>query len=222
MFAIIIGCNPSSYLLAKSLLTSGHEICMLEKDSMKVDFLWDEMGSMIIHGDATQTEYLEYAGISRPPDIVFSLTSDDSVNMLVSQIAKKIYHVPRTIASVNDPTFKPLFHLSGITEVIDINDLVLNKLEDILPDNPIKHIIDFAETAHSLITIQLPEDSKIVMEKTAIANLELPDSSFICLVMRKGQPMRPTNNFVLEYDDQAIIVAPQAQENHIYELLTGV
>ena len=59
MFAIIVGYNTVSHLLAESLISSGHELCILEKNYRKTEYLWDKFGSMIIHGDATQRDQLE-------------------------------------------------------------------------------------------------------------------------------------------------------------------
>ena len=69
-------------------------------------------------GDATEIHVLERAGIERPPDIVFAVTGDDEDNIIICQLAREKYGVPKVIARVNDPRNQPHFDLLGISPTV--------------------------------------------------------------------------------------------------------
>ena len=69
-------------------------------------------------GDATELYVLERAGIARPPDLVLGVTGDDEDNMVICQLARERYGVPKVIARVNDPRNQEHFDLLGITQTV--------------------------------------------------------------------------------------------------------
>jgi len=222
MFAIIVGYNTVSHLLAESLISSGHELCILEKDYRKTEYLWDKFGSMIIHGDATQRDQLEKAGVQRPADVVFALTDVDGANLLVCQAAREIYNVQKTVAIVNDLSLKSLFNVSGIDTVIDKDYFMLRELENSISDTGIKHILPIEQSNSNLLSITIPADSKIITDNTPLSGLEMPDNCLVCLVVRNGAHLRPSNNLVLQSGDQVIVAGSPNNELMIYNIFTGV
>ena len=80
--------------------------------------LEEEFGPVVVHGDATEVHVLERAGIERPPDIVLAVTGDDEDNLVIAQIAKEGYGVPKAIARVNDPRNQQHFDLLGIRQTV--------------------------------------------------------------------------------------------------------
>src|SRR3989304_1469198 len=67
-------------------------------------------------GQAAQLPY--GAGTARPPDQVLAVTGDDEDNLVICQIAKEGYGVPKAIARVNDPRNQQHFDLLGITQTV--------------------------------------------------------------------------------------------------------
>ena len=222
MFAIIVGYNSVSQSLAESLISAGNELCILEKNHEKTEYLWDQFGSMIMHGDATQKEQLEKAGINRPADVVFALTDDDGANLLICQAAKEIYNVQQTVSVVNDIKLRSLFRVSKVDSIVDKNYFMLKELENSVSDTAIKHIVPIETSNTNLISINIPADSKIVMNSTPISSLDLPENTLVCLVVRDGTHMRPSNNLTLAAEDQVIVASSSSNETIIYNILTGV
>ena len=74
---------------------------------------WQNAGHLLDYFDGSTTEIhvLERAGIERPPDIVLAVTGDDEDNLVIAQIAKEGYGVPKAIARVNDPRNQQHFDL---------------------------------------------------------------------------------------------------------------
>ena len=93
-------------------------------------------------GDATELFVLEKAGIARPPDIVLALTGDDEDNMIIGQIAREKYGVPKVIARVNDPRNQSHFDLLGISPTICATSSVMALVEHEVPEHDLIHLLE--------------------------------------------------------------------------------
>jgi len=69
-----------------------------------------------IPGDATHRWVLEEAKIKKA-DIFFAVTHEDNVNLMVAQIAKKIFNIPHVLARVFDPKREQIFEQLGIETI---------------------------------------------------------------------------------------------------------
>ena len=93
MYAIVAGGGKVGANITRSLLTMGHEVTLIEQRRDRFEQLEDELGPVILAGDATEIHILERAGIARPPDLVLAVTGDDEDNIVIAQIAKDGYQV---------------------------------------------------------------------------------------------------------------------------------
>src|SRR5919198_1879383 len=105
MYVLITGGGKIGANLARSLLRDGHghEVTLIEQRRDRFEQLEHEFEHQVQLGDATELFVLERAGIARPPDIVAAVTGDDEDNIIICQIAREKYGVPKVIARVNDP-----------------------------------------------------------------------------------------------------------------------
>ena len=68
-------------------------------------------------GDGTEIWVLEKAGIGRA-DMVVAVTGDDEDNIIISQIAKLKFGVPKIVARVNNPFNQATFDLLGVEATV--------------------------------------------------------------------------------------------------------
>jgi len=52
MYIIVGGGGDIGYYLTRSLLSQGHEVLLLEKDSKRSQSLGEELGQAVVRGDA--------------------------------------------------------------------------------------------------------------------------------------------------------------------------
>jgi len=71
---------------------------------------------MTITGIPIDEDILEMAGI-KSADALAAVTSDDNVNIMVSQIARQIYHVPTVITRTYDPQRKEVLTAMGLDTI---------------------------------------------------------------------------------------------------------
>ena len=115
MYIIVAGGGKVGSNIARSLIEMQREVTIVEQRRDRFAQLEAEFGHSAMLGDATEIAVLERAGIARPPELVLAVTGDDEDNLIISQIAKEGYGVPKAIARVNDPRNQQHFDLLGIT-----------------------------------------------------------------------------------------------------------
>ena len=91
----------------------GHDLSLIETDSEQLKRLdsFDDYtyGGTALVGDPTDPDTLRRGGIESC-DAVAAVTEDDSVNLMASQIAKKIFHKDKVICRVSDSHLQLLYH----------------------------------------------------------------------------------------------------------------
>src|SRR5579872_1346983 len=103
MYVIVMGGGNVGRHLTKSLLAEGHEVVLIEENKGMAADLADELGeSVAVQGDGTEAAVLASIGTHRA-DVFVAVTGEDPGNLVACQVAKAKFHVPRTIARVNDP-----------------------------------------------------------------------------------------------------------------------
>src|SRR5262249_24890092 len=128
MYILIGGGGQVGYYLTKGLLQQGHEVLLLEKDSHRLDTLREELGTSVTQGDACEARVLNDVGADRA-DLVIAVTGDDEDNLVICQMAKKRFKVPRTISRVNNPRNDDLFVKLGIDVTVSPTRTILHMIE---------------------------------------------------------------------------------------------
>ena len=219
MFAVIIGCSEIGYHLAKSLLATGHEVVVVEKDQERCQLLIDEVGSISLQGDGTDEAILKQAGLARA-DVLIAVAGRDDTNLVICQMSKHVFSVPRTMAVIRDPKNEGLFHVLGVDVVVNSIHLVLASLEDGIPGRPLVHLSSLRSPGTEMISVSIPSDAGVVGMR--LEDLELPPRSFISLVIKNGGAALPTDGMVLEAEDELVAVTMTGDEQTLYDILTGV
>ena len=219
MYVVIVGCSESGYHLSKALIAGGHEVVVVEKSIERFQLLKDELGTVALLGDGTDELTLKRAGIARA-DVVVSLTGVDATNLVITQMTKHIFQVPRTMALIKDPKNEPIFHEVGIDVVVNSTHLALESMEEGVPGRPLVHLMNLRVPGMELVSVSIPEDSNIIGKR--LSEIELPPNSFITLIVKKTGATLPTGRSVIEAEDELVTVTPEGDEQILYDILTGV
>jgi trk system potassium uptake protein TrkA len=218
MFVAIVGCSAVGYHLAKALLAVGHEVIVIERNPVRSRMLNEELGSVVLQGDGTDATTLKLAGASRA-DILAAVTDVDETNLVACQLAKHLFHVPRTMALVRDTKNEPVFQVLGVDVVVNATHLVVTRLEEGVPGSPLVHLLNLRAPGTALVGIAIPDDAAAVGRR--LDELVLPPHSFISLVVKGNQAELPVDSLVLEGRDEVIAVTMTDEEQTLYHILTG-
>lgn len=113
MKVLIMGCGRVGAYLASMLDAEGHGVTILDIDDYSFRRLSSTFNGRALLGDGTDDETLQKAGIADVQAFV-ALTQGDNRNIMASQIAQHIFHVPRVICRIYDPLRRDLYSTMGI------------------------------------------------------------------------------------------------------------
>ena len=218
MFVLVIGGGKVGYYLTKELIASGHEVVLLEKDKERANQIADEIGSVVIAHDGCEGKYLAEAGANRA-DIVAAVTGDDEDNLVICQMAKHHFDVPRTIARVNNPKNEALFKHLGVDELISPTRMILGSIEQDIPVHELLHLATLGEGELELIEAHLQAGSPAIGRSPN--DLTMPEGCSLFAVIRDGvaTPLRPDT--ILAEGDKVIAIGKAECEKLLHEQLIG-
>lgn len=130
MQVIIIGCGKVGSKFAQVLSEEGNEIVIVSNDSNSLKNLPPDFDGVTLTGVPIDQDVLKMAGIESA-DVVVAVTEDDNVNIMVCQVAKEIFKVPRVIARIYNPTREHVFHEFGL-ETICPTDITVNVMRALI------------------------------------------------------------------------------------------
>ncbi|MEA3494190.1 MAG: TrkA family potassium uptake protein [Candidatus Margulisiibacteriota bacterium] len=116
MHIIIVGCGRVGSELAQILSQEGHNVVIIDKNSKSFKRLGPDFNGISITGIGFDPDILKRAGVERA-DALAAVTNGDNSNIMVSQIAKKIYNVPRVITRIYDPLRADIYKKFGLNTI---------------------------------------------------------------------------------------------------------
>ena len=218
MFVMVVGGGKVGYYLTKELIASGHEVVLMEKDRGRADQIADEIGSVVIAQDGCEGKYLLEAGANRA-DIVAAVTGDDEDNLVICQMAKHHFDVPRTIARVNNPKNERLFRHLGVDEIISPTRMILGSIEQDIPVHELLHLAALGVGELEIIEARLQSGSPAI-GKVAL-NLTMPKGCSLFGVIREGTPTPLHTDTVLQEGDKVIAIGRPDCETELRGQLIG-
>lgn len=219
MYIVVAGGGKVGGNVARSLLAGGHEVTLVEQDRARFERLESELGPAVIHGDATEIHVLEQAGIARPPDLVAAVTGDDEDNIVIAQVAKEGYRVPKVVARVNDPRNQQHFDLLGITYTVCATSGILGMLEHQVPAHGLVTLLELRNEGLSVVEVEVPGSGPAAGKR--VASLPLPEGSRLVSVMRGGAAEIATGDTVIRPGDQVIAILKPGLEDSVRRALAG-
>lgn len=219
MYVIVAGGGKVGANVASSLLGMGHEVTLVEQRRDRFELLEEEFGPVALHGDATEVHVLERAGINRPPDIVLAVTGDDEDNIVIAQLAKEGYGVPKAIARVNDPRNQQHFDLLGIRLTVCATSGILGLVEHEVPQHGLVKLLELREEGLEVVELQIEGRSPAAGKR--VAGLSLPDGARLVSVTRNGVGEIAVGETVIRPGDRVIAILKPELEDRLRRVLVG-
>ena len=218
MFVLVVGGGKVGYYLTRELIQSNHEVVLMEKDRARANQIADEIGSVVIPHDGCEGKYLGEAGANRA-DIVAAVTGDDEDNLVICQMAKHHFDVPRTIARVNNPKNEELFKHLGVDELISPTRMILGSIEQDIPVHELLHLAALGEGELELIEAHLQAGSPAIGR--APKDLSMPQGCSLFAVIRDGVATPLRSDTILNEGDKVIAIGKGDCQVALHEQLIG-
>jgi trk system potassium uptake protein TrkA len=219
MYIIVVGGGEVGYHLSKVLLNDGHEVLILEQDASRCERLTEELGAIVHRGDGCEATTLDSVGTGRA-DMLVAVTDGDEDNLVACQVAKHKFNVPRTIARITNPNNETIFKALGIDATVSSTNLILAHIEQELPSHPLIPLLKLRSGTFEVVEVKVPPDSDVVGKK--IGSFRMPKGSVVLLVIGKEKgPFIPTDDTVLEAEDEVVAITTAENEDAMRAILSG-
>jgi trk system potassium uptake protein len=122
----VIGCGKLGSYLANRFSHGGHSVVVIDENNKSFEKLSVHFSGFRIEGDATELQVLKQAKVDKA-DLLLATTDDDNINLMVAQVARKIFKVPRVMARVYIPGRENIYREMGVDTICPttvIGDLV--------------------------------------------------------------------------------------------------
>lgn len=209
-YIIVAGGGKVGYQLTRALLQEGYEVLLVEKRPQCYHLLREELGDAVFYGDACEIRTMVRMGMERA-DLVVAVTGDDEDNLIICQVAKRWFGVPRTIARVNNPRNEDIFRRLGIDETISATTLLFQLIEQEVAVGEFLPLALLQKGGLEIVEMELTPNSPLVGK--AVRDLALPPDCLLAAVVRGNQAQVVTGDTVLRAGDTVIALAtPEALE----------
>ena len=213
MNIIIAGNGKVGRTLARQLAQEGHDLTIIDRSPRVLETSIDRIDAMAVLGNCASRQTLLDAGVEQA-DLLIATTNADELNLLCCMTAHGLNPNLHTIARIRDPEYA-----DQIMTMRDIFPLSLTfnpekhaalEIERLLKFPGFLRRETFAKGKTQIVELRLNSDSKL-------CNLPLKDLGsvvkcrvLVCAVLRAGNAVAPSGNFVLKAGDRIFVTAPTA------------
>ncbi|MFH1577107.1 MAG: NAD-binding protein [Candidatus Margulisiibacteriota bacterium] len=218
MYVLVVGGGKVGHSLARTLATKGFDAALVEKEEDIARKIAEDIERvLVIAGDGCDPARLEDAGIARA-QVVAAVTGDDEDNLIICQLARDTFGVPRVIARVNNPSNEITFKKLGI-DTVSSTTIISKLIEEEATIGDIFTLLALKRGQLSIVEAILNPKSPAVNK--SIKELKLPAESILATIVRENQIIFPKGETTLRSGDSVIALAKIEQEKALREALVG-
>ena len=216
MFVLIVGAGKVGLNTARQLTQLGHEIVLVEQRRSRYDIVAEELGEeSLVFGDGTEVWVLEKAGIGRA-DMIVAVTGDDEDNIVISQIAKLKFGVPKIVARVNNPFNQATFDLLGIENTVCATTAMLRLIMHEMPVHKFVHLLSLRGEGLELVELEVSENSPFA--DAYVQDIDLPSGVLLAAIVRAGQALVARGSTMILAGDYVLCLVPRGKEKDLIKV----
>lgn len=127
---VVVGCGRLGASIANDLYEQGEDVIVIDKNEDSFRKISDSFGGLTYVNEGTRVETYEQLELKKD-DILIVVTNDDNVNIMISQLVRKMFQIHTIICRLYDPQRECVYQEFGI-ETICPTYLSVNRIENIL------------------------------------------------------------------------------------------
>lgn len=216
MNVIIVGGGKVGNYLASLLIKENHQVKVIEDNLDELEQLKRDLpASVLVPGSGTDPELLEAAGIHKA-DVLAAVTGEDENNLVITNLARFEFNVPRVIGRVNNPKNAWLYTPEmGVDAALNQADLLSRMIAEEMSMGDMMVLLKLRKGQFSLIEEKVHPSSQAAGK--TIQELKLPARAACTLVavLRKGELIMPEPTTQIQPADEILAVV---KADHLAEL----
>lgn len=215
---MIVGGHSRVHFLVKKFIAEGHKVTVIHRDEDECKRLSKVHKTSIVHGDGTDPAVLEDAGVM-DCDVVIAISNSDAENLVVCQVAGRVYGVERTLAAVNDPEHVEVFKRLGVSTVISTADIIFGIIDQKISVEEIISLMPIEEGRIDIMDIEVGDD--FASSGKSLSQISLPEDSVVGFIIRGELQMVPRGNTVIKEGDRLIILSLSSVQPDVIKAIKG-
>jgi len=213
MKIVILGAGRIGGSLARNLSNSNYEVCIVDEDKNKLSDLEDKLDIMTVEGHASHLNTLKKSGLDNEATLL-AVTSNDEVNIVACQLAKKVFKVKKTICRFRDDVYFDQLSVFG-EGVIDIpispEDEITSHLKELIDHPGSNQIESFANGKVKLVSVKAKKKGKLVGRELKGIKEDMPNiDAFVPTIYRKGNPFIPSGETIIKENDEIYFISSES------------
>lgn len=201
MKIIVVGCGRIGAELAYSLFKRGHQVSVVDDNVNSFNNLPPDFEGKHQEGDAMNQDVLLRAGIQNC-DALAAVTNNDTLNAVVSHIAKTEFNVPNIVARNYDPHLRPVFEAFNI-QIISSTSWGAQRIEELLIDAEGRTVFSAGNGEVEIYEIKIPN----AWNGKNVGDLVTCTDCKWLAITRAGSAFLPEENSVLHSGDILTVAA---------------
>ena len=134
MKVLILGAGRVGGSLARALVNNNYDVSIVDQDKAALSELEEKLDIMTVEGHAAHSLSIKKTGADESTTVI-AVTSNDEVNIIACQIAKKQFNVKKTICRLAESSYTEDLSVFGeavIDIVISPEKEVMNHLKELI------------------------------------------------------------------------------------------
>lgn len=218
MYVLIVGGGKVGESLALALHHENYDVALVEKEDSIARKIAEELDKvLVISGDGCDPARLEDAGISRA-QVAVAVTGDDEDNLIICQLARDTFGVPRVIARVNNPRNEITFQKLGI-DTVSSTSIITKLIEEEATIGDIFSLLALKRGKLSIVEAIIKAKSPAA--NLSIKDLNLPAEAILATIIRENNIIFPKGDLILLPGDEIIALTTNDNQSALREALLG-
>ncbi len=213
MHIVIAGIGRVGSELARRTSLDGHDVVAIDKNPTAFDRLGSEFNGETVLGEAFDISILRQAGIE-VADVFLAVTSSDNVNLMATEIVRRLFKNPRAIARLYDPARQPSYQALGI-DFITGTQLIANVIYERVVSEDLQFHVTFPAGDVEIIDFTLNDQA----HGMHLNELEIRNKLRVAAIHRNGETIIPNRRFVLASGDLVVAAARDGVQNRLDHLI---
>ncbi|MCX8013318.1 MAG: Trk system potassium transporter TrkA [Rectinema sp.] len=219
MKVAILGAGLLGSLIARELITEDRDVVIIEKNPNIARTIANDLDCIVEEGDGERLDTLTAAGVA-DADWFIACTGSDETNIVSCGIVAESFKNVRTIARTRNPYFATFRNtgrrILGVDQLLNPDAETAEAIARIIYRGMSPEIIDVKEAGIQMRRILCNEESRFPGRVLADVRLSIGPEFMIPAVVRHGELIVPTGNFLFEKDDFAYILGEPSALDRLF------
>jgi trk system potassium uptake protein TrkA len=218
MRIVIVGGGKKVDFLAGSLISKGHDLTIINDSLHDCKIFARAHTAKVVCGDGSNPFVLADAGIDGI-ELMIALTPKDEDNLVICQLAKKMFSIKRAFSIVSDPENVEVFKRLGINTVVSSTYMLSGIIEQMAAVEELSSYFPLENGKVQLMEVIVKKEYGISGKQ--IVEIGFPEGAIVGCIIRGETVIIPKGRTEIRTDDKLIILSNEHSRAKVMDSLFG-